>query len=330
MDLPQEIDDYIKDSIDHSLGLPSPTKTLELKLSVSQEAQRRLRNRCLSLQYKLREKDELIDRIRAEASMNAQALKKFVEENHKLALECVNLLSQCNKWERECSLYDRDREALMDFGNEADERAKEAEIRVHELEEEVRKLSEELQFYKCECEMRMVDSSAEDTIMENSLLESVLTTLISKDDVSSAHTFLEANSSHESCQRLLKMWNCLRPSTQKILSLAAEAKTLENDKEHLRINLARAEEEVKLLFEENNVLDEENKRLLRKYQKERSHHSSSGKHTGTASAKSNKRKSSPKISSPVEKKLDFNDVDLARHPLSPLRNNSPDSKMHKF
>ena len=88
--------------------------------------------------------------------MNAQALKKFVEENHKLALECANLLSQCNKWERECSLYDRDREALMDFGNEADERAKEAEIRVCELEEEVRKLSEELQFYKCECEMRTV------------------------------------------------------------------------------------------------------------------------------------------------------------------------------
>ena len=48
------------------------------------------------------------------------------------------------------------------------------------------------------------------------------------------------------------------------------------------------------------------------------------------SLQSNKRKSSPKISSPVEKKLDFNDVDLARHPLSPLRNNSPDSKMHKF
>ena len=64
MDLPKEIDDYIKDSIDHSLGLPLSTKTLELKLSVSQEAQRRLRNRCLSLQYKLREKDELIDRIR--------------------------------------------------------------------------------------------------------------------------------------------------------------------------------------------------------------------------------------------------------------------------
>ncbi|GMY28796.1 intracellular protein transport protein USO1-like [Fagus crenata] len=331
MDLPQEIDDYIKDSIDHSLGLPVSTQTLELKLSVSQEAQRRLRSRCLSLQHKLQEKEDLIDRIRAESIMNAQALKKFVEENQKLALECANLLSQCNKWERECSLYDHDREALMDFGNEADERAKEAEIRVHELEEEVRRLSEELQFYKCECEMRAVESSAEDTIIENGLLESVLTTLISKDDLASAHAFLEANSSHESCQRLLKMWNQLRPSTQKVLSLAAEVKTLEKDKDHLRINLNRAEEEVKLLFEENNILDEENKRLLRQYQKERSHHGSGGKHTGTASAKSNKRKSSPKMSSPLEKKLDFNDLDLARLPLSPLRNNSsPDSKLHKF
>ena len=52
--------------------------------------------------------------------MNALALKKFVEVNQKLASECAHLLSQCNKWEKECSLYDHDREALMDFANEAD------------------------------------------------------------------------------------------------------------------------------------------------------------------------------------------------------------------
>lgn len=91
--------------------------------------------------------------------MNAQALKKFVEENQKLATECATLLSQCSKWERECSLYDHDREALMDFGNEADQRAKEAEIRVHELEEDIRRLSDELQFYKHEYDMRAVISS---------------------------------------------------------------------------------------------------------------------------------------------------------------------------
>jgi chromosome segregation ATPase len=89
--------------------------------------------------------------------MNAQALKKFVEENQKLAMECANLLAQCKRWERECSLYDHDREALMDFGNEADERAKEAETRVHELEEEVKRLSDELRFYKCQSESQTVN-----------------------------------------------------------------------------------------------------------------------------------------------------------------------------
>lgn len=86
--------------------------------------------------------------LQAEASMNAQALKKFVEENQNLATECTNLLAQCNRWERECTLYENDREALMDSGNEAHERAKEAEARVQVLEEEVEQLSDELQRYK--------------------------------------------------------------------------------------------------------------------------------------------------------------------------------------
>lgn len=81
--------------------------------------------------------------------MNAVALKKFVEENQKLAMECSNLLASCDKWERECSLYDHDREALMDFANEADERAKEAEARNLDLEEEKRLLEKEVEFYKC-------------------------------------------------------------------------------------------------------------------------------------------------------------------------------------
>lgn len=37
----------------------------------------------------------------------------------------------------------------------------------------------------------------------------------------------------------------LRPSTQKVLSLAAKVKTLEKEKEHLRMNLSKAEEEVR-------------------------------------------------------------------------------------
>ncbi|XVE60543.1 hypothetical protein DITRI_Ditri05aG0137100 [Diplodiscus trichospermus] len=325
--IPQEVDDYIKETIEDSLGLQISTQSLQLKLRSAEEAQRRLRDQCLFLLSKLKEKDQIIERSKGEASMNAVALKRFVEENQKLAEECSNLLTQCKKWERECSLYDHDREALMDFGNEADERAKEAEIRVHELEEELGKLTEELKFYKNR--YQGIDSSNEGTTLEEKLLESVLATLICKDDVMSGRAFLEANNSLESCQRLLNMWNRLRPSTQKILSVAAELKTLEKDKEHLRMNLSKAEEEVKVLFEENNILDKENKRLLRLYQKEKNLHGSDGKHTGSAPAKSNKRKSSPKICSPIEKKIDFSDPDSARKPLSPLRYNSPDLKMHK-
>nr|XP_009770627.1 PREDICTED: uncharacterized protein LOC104221294 isoform X2 [Nicotiana sylvestris]XP_016462726.1 PREDICTED: uncharacterized protein LOC107785852 isoform X2 [Nicotiana tabacum] len=328
MDLSQETEDYIRESIEYSLGLPVSPETLELKLRASEESLTRLRNQYLSLQAKLKEKDATIERTRAESSMNASALKKFVEENQRLAVECSNLLAQCKRWEKECSLYDHDREALMDFGNEADERAKEAEIRVHDLEEEVRKLSEELHFYKSQYEGQLVchdDTATDDVSVEENLLDTLLETLIGKDDAAStAHAFLEANGGMEVCQNLLTKWKRLRPSTQKAIALAAEVKTLQKEKEHLRINLHKAEDEV--LFEENRVLDKENKRLIRLYQKEKNTPSSVGK---PSSGKGNKRKSSPKISSPVEGKLDFIEVDSLRQPLSPLRENSPEYRSCK-
>lgn len=43
--------------------------------------------------------------------------------------------------------------------------------------------------------------------MEQNLLESILATLVSKDEVELGHAFLEANSGHESCQKLLKVRN---------------------------------------------------------------------------------------------------------------------------
>lgn len=64
MDLPQEVEDYVKESIDHSLGISVSKRTLELKLRASEEAQHRLRNRCLSLQTKLKEKEDVIERVR--------------------------------------------------------------------------------------------------------------------------------------------------------------------------------------------------------------------------------------------------------------------------
>lgn len=327
MDVPPETDSYLRESIDYTLGLPVSTSTLETKLRVSQESHRRIHQQYLHLLSKFNAKDQQIQLARAESSMNAQAVKKFVEENEKLAIECSNLLSQCKKWERECALYERDRDAVMDFGNEADERAKQAESRAHDLEaelktlsEELRRLSEDLQFYKHRSEMHVVDTSLETTAVENKLVESLLTSLIGNDDVASkSHAFLEANSESEVCQRLLKMENSLRPSTQNVLALLSEIKSLHTDKEHLRINLHRAEEEVKVLFEENDILDRENKRLMRKVLKEGQTSDSAGKHTGGGSVKGSKRKSSPKMSSSVMKKIDLSDFDSTRQPLYPLQ-----------
>ncbi|XP_015071970.1 uncharacterized protein LOC107016011 isoform X2 [Solanum pennellii] len=327
MDLSQETEDYIRESIEYSLGLPVSSQTLQLKLRASEESLVRLRNQYLSLRAKLKEKDETIERSRAESSMNASALKRFVDENQRLAVECSNLLAQCKRWEKECALYDHDREALMDFGNEADERAKEAEIRVHDLEEEVRKLSEELHFYKCQYETQVDDTATDDASVEQNLLDNLLETVIGRDAAAStAHAFLEANSGVEVCQRLLTKWKRLRPSTQKVIALVAEVNTLQKDKDHLRTNLHKAEDEVNVLFDQNNVLDEANKRLIRLYQKEKHTPGSGGK---PSSGKGNKRKSSPKMSSPVEGKLDFSEVDSSRQPLSPLRENSPEYRLCK-
>ncbi|KAG4963711.1 hypothetical protein AAZX31_14G164200 [Glycine max] len=317
MDLPPEIDGYIKESIDHSVGLPVSSQTLLSKLHASQESQRQLRDQHLFLLSKLKEKDDLIERARCEANMNAQAVKRFVEENQKLAAECESLVEQRVKLERECALYDHDREALMEFGNEADERAQEAQERALELERDLCLLEQELIKYKQQNEL--VDSSSGSTLDEENLLDSLLATVTTTTDESSTYAFLSANSENEHCEKMLTMWNCLKPSTRRVLCLVAEVKSLENDKENLRVNLHRAEEEVKLLFDENSVLDEENKRLAKRC-KGRNHSSSGGKPTGSASVKSNKRKSSPKICSPMARKIDFEDVDSARTPLSPLEN----------
>ncbi|XP_075511758.1 uncharacterized protein LOC142547382 [Primulina tabacum] len=329
MELPQETEDYIRESIDHSVGLPVPSNTVLDKLHAVEAANLCLRQKYLSLQSKMREKHEIIERARAEASMNAIALKKFVDENQKLAVECTNLLEQSNKWERECLLYEQDREALMDFANETDEKGKEAESRNQELVEQNKKLLEELQFFKLWAEAHTVDVPDNGLHMEQVLLDSLLTSMFGKDDLeTTALCFLESNSAIEVCPKILKMWSSLKPATQKIVAMVAEIKNLENDKDHLKVNLNRAEEEVNVLFEVCNKLDEENQRLIRQCNREMHISSSGGKITSSTSGKG-KRKSSPRTNSTLEMKLDYSDADSQRQPLSRLQSNSPESRIRK-
>lgn len=68
MNLSQEVDDYIKDTIDHSLGLPISMEALQKKLYTAEETQRRLREKYLTLVSRLKEKDHVIDRVRVSIS----------------------------------------------------------------------------------------------------------------------------------------------------------------------------------------------------------------------------------------------------------------------
>nr|VDC80829.1 unnamed protein product [Brassica rapa] len=360
MNLSPEVDDYIKDTIDHSLGLPISIESLQKKLLTAEESQRRLRDQYLALLSRSKEKDQVLDRVRSEASMNAQALKKFVEENQKLAEECGNLLRQCKKWERECLLYHQDRDALMEFGNESDERARDAEARVLELEEEVARMSEELQL----CKQRQIGIEQVRTFIhinskynvfvffinfnlnvfsffppqkvdnncspqEEDLLDSVLGSLISKDENTIGRLFLEANVQDQSCQALLSKWDRLKPSTQKVLSLVSVAKKFEKERECIIQNLAKAEQEAELVSIQNRKLDKENRKLLRQQQQQSPLGSSETSHK-SASTKSNKRRCPKMMSSPIEKMLEFSgSPEISRKPLSPVWDNSADSRMNK-
>lgn len=251
MDLSRDVDDYIKDTIDHSLGIPISVDALEKKLYAARESQRRLREQYVSLVARLKEKDQAIELARSEASINAQAVKKFVEENRKLSGECEVLAKQCKNWERECFLYQQDREALMDFGNESDERARDAESRARELEEQVRNMSDVMKKRGVESELLRE---------EEVLVDSVLASFVSEEEeTKSGRLFLEGNVKDKSL--LLSRWDELKPSSRKAVSLVSMVKRIEKEKECLILNLAKAEREVELVCEQNRELDEENRKL---------------------------------------------------------------------
>ncbi|KAJ6812757.1 uncharacterized protein M6B38_147225 [Iris pallida] len=122
--LPRETEDYIKQSIDHSLGLAIPSTTLQLKLQNSEDDRRRLQDVVFLLQARLGESQKRVDQYRAEAIMNAQGLKKCVEEKEAIVAEYRDLQAHCSRLEKECTLYQRDLDKVMES---FDEMAKENE-----------------------------------------------------------------------------------------------------------------------------------------------------------------------------------------------------------
>ncbi|KAG9456923.1 hypothetical protein H6P81_001431 [Aristolochia fimbriata] len=327
MPLPSDIDDYIQQSMEYCVGLPVSQKTLQSKLMASEEARHRLQGEVFQLQDCLRDKDRKIQLSLSEASLNAQALKKHIDENVKLRAECSDLLCRCEKLEKECSLYDRDREALMEFGNEADERATDAETRASEAEVNLRKLMLELEESKRECLMlREKETRANEELQ---LLRRQIHELDYKRLNASVNDGMSCNQCHslkkenQEQQSQIPSPVSSLPQCSHCQILAKGLSTLNKDNEQLKVNLRRAEEEAKLLFEENVMMEE----LLNQYSKERQQ-TSGGKNSHGASA-NGKRKSRPRTANTNERTSDLGGPDTSRLPLSPLQPNSPESRMHK-
>ena len=92
MELPQEFDGFFKHSIFNLLGLAVPEESFQLKIQSLEWSSYILRNHHLSILSKLKQKEQAIELIMAEACLSVQAMKKFVEENNKLAAECENFV----------------------------------------------------------------------------------------------------------------------------------------------------------------------------------------------------------------------------------------------
>ncbi|XP_039135478.1 uncharacterized protein LOC120272669 [Dioscorea cayenensis subsp. rotundata] len=181
MDLSPETDEYIRESIEDSVGLPIPARTLRLKLIASEDERHRLQDHIFLLGDRLEDAERRLEECRVEASMNALELRKCIEEKAAMISEHRALTEHCACLEEECLRYERDLKRLMEA---CDELGKE-------------------------------NDALQECLLDNS-----------------------------------------------VVRLVDEIGLLKQDKQQMRINLCRAEDEVKALFEENKLLDQENRRLL--------------------------------------------------------------------
>ncbi|KAM3223205.1 hypothetical protein ACQJBY_056882 [Aegilops geniculata] len=244
--LPGGAEEYVRGSIEAALGLPVPDRSLRAKLAAYEDLRRRLQDRVFALEEELHAAARRIDLLKNESAMNAEGIRRCVEEKEAVAAARDQLAAHAARLEKECGLYERDLERAM-----------------------------------------------------------------------------------ESCDELARESDDLRNRLRDAPDLTEQVQALQRDKEILKTNLNKAEEEVKLLFEENRALDEANKRLLCLLEKEQQKHRSERKHSASNSTKQKRKSSSLKDTSPVGLAIDFNSADASRQPLLPLQPNSPDCRVHK-
>ncbi|XP_078151201.1 uncharacterized protein LOC144546525 [Carex rostrata] len=155
MEIPPETDNYIKESIEMSLGLPISEKNMQLKIVALEDIHHRLQSQIFQLE------DRFL-RAKAEASMNAQGLRRSIEEKEKILSEYAELEEKHAKLEEgfkrtveACDELERENEELyakltdssrMDLAAKVESLKVEKEqilVNLNKAEEEVVVLSKE-------------------------------------------------------------------------------------------------------------------------------------------------------------------------------------------
>ncbi|TVU27599.1 hypothetical protein EJB05_19092 [Eragrostis curvula] len=113
--LPGSAEEYVRDSIHSSLGLPVSDRSLRLKLLASEDQRRRLQDHVFALEEDLRAAHRRIELLKAESAMNAIGLRRCVEDKEALAASYDELSAKSAK---ECALYERDLERAMESCDE--------------------------------------------------------------------------------------------------------------------------------------------------------------------------------------------------------------------
>ncbi|VAI52193.1 unnamed protein product [Triticum turgidum subsp. durum] len=287
--LPGGAEEYVRDSIEASLGLPVPDRSLRAKLAASEDLRRRLQDRVFALEEELHAAARRIDLLKVRPPLPPFPVRSVpFRIGGYLAARSLAV-------RRNACLTDRDGPVRC-VQNESAMNA-EGIRRCVEEKEAVAAARDQLAAHAARLEK-------ECGLYERDLERAM-----------------------ESCDELARESDDLRNRLRDAPDLTEQVQALQRDKEILKTNLNKAEEEVKLLFEENRALDEANKRLLCLLEKEQKHRSER-KHSASNSTK--KRKSSSlKDTSPVGLAIDFNSADASRQPLLPLQPNSPDCRVHK-
>uniref|UniRef100_A0A453Q7V3 Uncharacterized protein n=1 Tax=Aegilops tauschii subsp. strangulata TaxID=200361 RepID=A0A453Q7V3_AEGTS len=100
------------------LGLPVPDRSIRAKLAAYEDLRRRLQDRVFALEEDLHAAARRIDLLKNESAMNAEGIRRCVEEKEAVAAARDQLAAHAARLEKECGLYERDLERAMESCDE--------------------------------------------------------------------------------------------------------------------------------------------------------------------------------------------------------------------